>query len=233
LQEALRRLGKDARVYNFGQSGQYSTGERSLMERLLVAGHVPEVVIFIDGLNEYCYADDAPEESLAFVQLADGSRRPLRFALGSLFHALPVGRVATSLRRRLGAFSTPTPAIDEVNRRYEANRTVAGGAARAFGVKPLFVWQPVPAYGLDLARHPFAGVGLGRRELAGAGTRSMAARRRTLPPDESFFWAADLHDTAPTEGLLYIDPIHYSPAMSRHFAEALARALIDRKLLGS
>jgi hypothetical protein len=203
------------------------------MERLLVAGHVPEVVIFIDGLNEYCYADDAPEESLAFVQLADGSRRPLRFALGSLFRALPVGRVATSLRRRLGGLSTPTPAIDEVNRRYEANRMVAGGAARAFGVKPLFVWQPVPSYGLDVARHPFASVGLGRRELAGAGTAAMAARIRTLPPDESFFWAADLHDTAPTDGLLYIDPIHYSPAMARHFAEALARALIDRKLLGS
>ncbi|MCA9915685.1 MAG: SGNH/GDSL hydrolase family protein [Anaerolineae bacterium] len=54
MQEALQQTseGQAIHVYNFGQGAYYSALEVTFFQELLRAGHVPDVVIFIDGLND-------------------------------------------------------------------------------------------------------------------------------------------------------------------------------------
>jgi hypothetical protein len=46
---------EDAQVYNFGRSNYYSSQERILFQRLLIDGFVPDMAIFIDGVNEFSF----------------------------------------------------------------------------------------------------------------------------------------------------------------------------------
>jgi hypothetical protein len=72
LQPLMRATdGRPARVYDFGHSGYYSTQERILFTRLVVAGHVPDVAVFVDGLNDSGAVDDVP---MTMPRLAAGYR---------------------------------------------------------------------------------------------------------------------------------------------------------------
>jgi len=55
LQNYLRQhiIHKKVCVYNFGRGHYYSSQELVLFEKLLWLGIIPEVVIFIDGLNDF------------------------------------------------------------------------------------------------------------------------------------------------------------------------------------
>ena len=62
MQEYLRNgTGKNICVYNFGRSHYFSTQERILFEKLLVEKNRPNAVVFIDGLNDFYYANSNPE----------------------------------------------------------------------------------------------------------------------------------------------------------------------------
>src|SRR5262245_40303253 len=52
--------GRPVRVYNFARCGYYSTQERILFERLVVAGQAPDAAVFLDGLNDFSMPDDVP-----------------------------------------------------------------------------------------------------------------------------------------------------------------------------
>ncbi|MBI3306596.1 MAG: SGNH/GDSL hydrolase family protein [Candidatus Omnitrophica bacterium] len=54
LQEILASEvpGKRVFVYNFARGFYYSTQERILFEQLLLAGHIPDIALFIDGIND-------------------------------------------------------------------------------------------------------------------------------------------------------------------------------------
>ena len=61
LQEELReKFVTPVSVYNFGRGYYYSTQERVLFEKLLLSGYVPNVAIFIDGLNDFYQDIDEP-----------------------------------------------------------------------------------------------------------------------------------------------------------------------------
>ena len=68
------------KVYNFGRAYYYSTQERILFEQLVTSGTVPDLVVFIDGLNDFRYAEDEPEFSgmlQAFIEgRGENSRLP-------------------------------------------------------------------------------------------------------------------------------------------------------------
>ena len=54
LQQYLNeKLGRNVRVYNFGRGFYYLSQERVLYEQLLTSGFVPDIAIFIDGLNDF------------------------------------------------------------------------------------------------------------------------------------------------------------------------------------
>ena len=69
--------GKPVRVYNFGRGSYFSTQERILFQQLLLNKHVPNLVVFVDGLNDFFHVDGRPSGSGAFEQAFNQYSRPL------------------------------------------------------------------------------------------------------------------------------------------------------------
>ena len=64
---------REPRVYNFGRGSYYSSQERILFEQLAVAGHVPDLAVFIDGGSDFVFAHtERPFASNAFAGFANG-----------------------------------------------------------------------------------------------------------------------------------------------------------------
>jgi hypothetical protein len=240
LERALQSRLPDRRVhvYNFGRGYYFSTQERVLFERLLGDGHRPDVAVFVDGLNDFFNLTGEPENTALLARCFETATPN---ALATVVGDLPMGRAARWLRERsLGPSveDVPTPHGDgdapvlghrrrrhlrRVVMRVVRNHRLAAGSAAAFGVEPLFVWQPVPMHDAEHLQNPYAVRDYGRHEHARAGYALMAdlAGRGKLGP--RFTWCADVHQRA-TEGL-YVDSVHYSPAMSTLIAACIADGL--------
>jgi len=235
LQEALdRRMGRGrASCYNFGRAGDFSTGERALFEQLLASGVSPGVAVFVDGVNEFYF--DAPYLT---PRLRSALRTPVAYAVSALNEQLPLTRLVSRWKAKKGrprtepevrnAYDDPA-LLDGRIERYLANRRLVQAVAAAYGVRALFVWQPVPTYRYDARYDLFGEFDLGANNYSRFGYPRMEARLLREPPGPDFLWAADLQ-----VGLhqpLYVDQIHYTAAMSRRLGEAIAQALLDRGLL--
>jgi hypothetical protein len=83
------------KVYNFGRAYYYSTQERILFEQLVTSGVVPDLVIFIDGLNDFRYAEDEPEFSGMLQTFIEGHDDSSRLPDLAIFRA--AARVAARL----------------------------------------------------------------------------------------------------------------------------------------
>jgi len=239
LQRLLGRvdLARPPRVYNFGRGAFDSTMERILFDKLISLGPKPDLVVFLDGLNEF-YWPDGPSPLTAHwtKQVEEALAHPFGAAVGSL----PVMRLIEAWRSR-GAVATfgreasvdQPPAIareqsDRVLDRYLGNKAAIEARAAAADVPVVMVWQPVPTYGYDLRHHVFDG-SFGRHELTRTGYPRMRERLRQDPLGENFFWCAEIQRELAE--LLYVDLVHYSPAMSARVAQCIVDNLVDRGLL--
>jgi hypothetical protein len=259
LQEALRGAGgaaREASVYNFGRAYYFSTQERLLFEQLLIAGQVPDVAIFIDGLNDFYYAGRDPEMTDAFRAALDPPREKVRS--GALVLALlrrtPMARLARALAGNRAPAAAPPPrrslapgsagssaneasaardTIAAAVARYLANQKLIRAAASAYGVRTLFVWQPVPTYACDLRRHAFAGEGFAQHALSGAGYAWFDSARASgaVQTDRDFVWCAGIAER--DTGTCYVDRVHYSGRMCRMIAERIASELRARGMLAA
>lgn len=249
LQEDLRRAtDRNVRVYNFGRSSYVSGQERALFEQLLIEGHVPDLAIFIDGLNEFAFPEGPAETP--HLEAVFGTRRPALEHLPAI-SGLPMTRFARFLRRGMHrvVHGSPPPAVETVQplsslederhddpdgiarivNRYESNRRLIEAIAEKSGVRVAFVWQPIPLYKYDLHYHLFATGDFGSNLLARHGYRYVAQRMRETPPDGDFLWCADMQ-----EGLqepLYVDKVHYTARMSGMVAKRVCDLLIDRGIV--
>ena len=213
-------------VYNFGRAHYYSSQERILFGNLLAAGLVPEVAVFIDGLNEFYYRNDAPEYSFE-----------LRFAVNQSFPSSrkrPEEEIWANLMRQItpiSRFATLGPELaDGICHRYLRNREMIEGMAKARGIKTVFVWQPVPTYKFDRKFHPFAEKDFGRHGVSGEGYHRMAQWRQTNAPATNELWLADMQENASEP--LYVDAVHYSPKMCSLIANEIA-PMVQERLLSS
>lgn len=229
-----QRLGKGrVACYNFGRGAYYSTGERILFEGLLAEAAVPRLAVFVDGLNEFAFG--APFLS---TRLREQVRAPVRAALATLGEQLPLAqliarRKATRPPRRadaeVAAAFDDARLLDERLLRYLANRRLITATATAWGVRTLFVWQPVPTYRYDLRYHLFGEADFEKNHYAGFGYERFAERLRREPPGGDFLWAADLQDGVREP--LYVDQVHYTAAFSRRIGEEIGQALVERGLV--
>jgi hypothetical protein len=235
--------GRRVRVFNFGRASYYSTQERILFEQLLASGQRPNLAIFIDGLNEFLYADDAPRFSEQLEQLFNGGLRDYR-PLGILGE-LPVIQKLEKLQRSVSRLAAgarrsgkPVPTQSEEQLKVLANRAcehylnnlrLVEAVAERFQVKAAFVWQPVPAYKYDLAYHPFREPAVGNHACSAIGYPLMALRVATHPPAVNFLWGADLQENRHEP--LYVDAVHYSPKMCELLATEIALRIDERQLL--
>jgi hypothetical protein len=69
VQQLARSCTAPVAVYNFGRGFYFSTQERVLFDELLAAGTAPTLAVFIDGLNDFYYADGIPQWTPEIRQL--------------------------------------------------------------------------------------------------------------------------------------------------------------------
>ncbi|CAA7621668.1 SGNH/GDSL hydrolase family protein [Magnetospirillum sp. UT-4] len=238
LEQVLRENGHAGwRVHNFGAASYYSTPERVRFLQMLNAGHIPGVAVFIDGLNDFHYAE-VPDRSGASDQIehnfnptaADHAREIVRAAAKYSYTIDLLGQLA---RRFLPASPAPASAtvapveVDEVGpaiTRLSNNRRMLAAVGREFGIRMLFVQQPVPTYRYDPARGTvpldFFKAGIGKHTRSGQAYQRLAATRAAGGLAD-VLWLADLAIDAP----MYVDTVHYSSAFNRRIAEEIYGAL--------
>ncbi|HEX5130895.1 MAG TPA: SGNH/GDSL hydrolase family protein [Candidatus Krumholzibacteria bacterium] len=248
LQADLRANGtRQVCVYNFGRSSYVSTQERVLLEELLIGGFVPDMALFVDGLNEFAFpAGPAETQRLAAVFGSQPSHSRWR-----CLDPLPMTRLAHYFRRAavtavkgheqpLPQNVEPTAAFDDgkyhdpeiiagVIARYFANREIIQAVATANHIRAVFVWQPIPLYKYDLHYHLFATSDFGTNFFARYGYRYMEDRVRDQPPGNDFLWCADIQEHLHEP--LYVDKVHYTARMSALLADTIAIGIRDRGLI--
>lgn len=145
LQDVLQhRLGDGRRVYvyNFGRSSYQSTQEKILFQELLIHGYIPDVAVFLDGLNDFCFADGKPSgwgtlQALYDRYHEDYLRRVRGLGAGAdwgrgldFLASLPLVRLAHAIGTHIqvrrpkynlpspdrspGAFADPAPPVDSL-----------------------------------------------------------------------------------------------------------------------
>lgn len=253
--ELARDAARPVRVYNFGRSGYQSSQELILLSRLLSSGARPDLAVFMDGLNDFCFTDGPSGwqalqsyfNATASTALSRAAGRepqvPWRL-LTEFFAGMPALRLANAKLARMNepplpayrgpAEAVPEPdppreVIDATIRQYLNNARQAEGLGAKFGFDAHFVWQPIPTYRYDPRHHLFYPTQIGCHTGSRAGYPVMReiweAGRLDL---KNFVWAADLQATA-TENL-YIDAFHYTAPFSRTIARFIADDLRARGL---
>lgn len=234
LQDSLRqREGKKACVYNFGMVLHFSSLERAWFESLLISNAVPDTVVFIDGLNEFAFADGIPSIAKLLGPIVEGRFQGVITSFASFLSRQPLVQlldVSTQLVQN--SFfppaknnSAPPPKLSQENLqhildRYSANQSLIRAVSAAFDVTPVFVWQPAPVWDYDLGSHPFAN---GIVSDAEGGYRLMKQRLDHSGLPAGFVWCAS-HPAA-LGGKAYVDSVHYSPAMAKVLAECISAAV--------
>ena len=211
VQQALARElpGATVAVYNFGQGFYYSSQELALFYSLLLSQDVlPTVAVFVDGVNE------SMREPFYSEALRTMVRAP---------YLAPYARVR------------PVPLADgeQVVARYLENRRLIESWCAVHGIRPLFVWQPSPAWKYDLRYHLFpsddfapANVGgalLGQSPHYAAMERHLA--RSDLGAARDFLNLAGIQEGRREP--LYVDHVHYTAELSREIGERIGRRLAE------
>lgn len=222
IQESLREMskGKNVAVYNFGRGFYYSSQERVLYEKLLVAGYIPSAAIFIDGQEEFepAYSGDNPQFT-GDISSFFGSG-----SYAKILDNLPLAQWWKSYIKTKGGVN-PTTSTEVVDAqasigRYVANKKIIEATSLSFGVKPLFIWQPVSAYGYDLSYEPFTPT-VQRGIPEGYTTMAEYVRGNNMSGD--FLYLADIQKNE--KKALYLDGIHYSGEWSKTVASKISEFL--------
>ena len=148
-------------LINFGRPMYYSSEEVVLFRRLLLAGHVPKVAIFLDGLNDVVEMAGGVDKPKFHDQLADLMQKSQSSHPSDLekYQWVPMVRLAYTLRQRVHPTASPTPATPQeipvaertafIMQRYTANQKLAQWLGQQYGCSTYFFWQPVPYYHYD------------------------------------------------------------------------------------
>lgn len=223
---------KNAYVYNFGRGYYYSTQELILFERLLLDGYVPDVAIFMDGLNDFVYTDDEPAYTQVLENFFSGEFTSTTSLVSSLLMNLPLGILMQ--REVLPLFREPAEVseestyndpevIEKVVRRFRQNIQMIETIAREFKVQPVFVLQPIPVYKPSPnAKQPDVAT-LKSVYYAKFGYERLAKEYTLGKLGSNLLWLADIQEQVTTSP--YVDGIHYSASLSKELAKHLANYL--------
>ena len=206
-------------VYNFGRIAYFSSQEMSLFQQLLKAGFVPKVAIFIDGVNEFWLVDGYPSFTGRFRRLMDGK------AEDTLLKHLPMIQAAHQLHWLMTkeppqkAEDPADPAVlQAVIDRWLANKKMIELIAAGFGVRPIFVWQPVPNYKYDLQYHFLlhSEKDFDERMHCPYGYALMDNLRAQGKLGADVLWLADMQQDKHEN--LYVDQWHYTAPFCKEIA---------------
>jgi|SRR5271157_1247054 len=213
-------------VYNFGRSYYFSSQELILFQSLLNAGFVPQVAVFIDGINDFGTPDGQPAFGANFRRFMAAQAGP------SLLYNLPVVWAAHRLRdhwrkpQPLKATDYADPAaLQRVIDRWLANKRMIELMASGFGVRTIFVWQPAPMYKYDFRYDPFPAEDFGTNRRAEYGYPLMENLRAQGKLGDNVLWLADMQQNKHEN--LYVDSFHYTAAFSKEIAAQICGFLLE------
>jgi hypothetical protein len=221
-------------VYNFGFSAYTSTQELLLYIKLLRMGLRPNIVIFIDGLNECLWYRYGWQEGDAFAKALHGAP-PASIVAGLPLVRLVNGAISV-LKPKANSHPIVVPFIkekaDTIISRYETNRALINELAKCFGTKVLLTWQPVPMYDYDITYHFLYKTAVqdtrafrGRAPLVQAVYPTIEAMNQRGLMGKNFLWLGDIQKGVREN--LYVDWVHYNPALSALVARKIYDYLID------
>ncbi len=226
--------GKSVRVYNFGRGAYFSTQERVLFQQLLLSKIRPDAAIFLDGLNDPI--DGRPYTWQLLEQtFATPKRRPWIHAVVDRLTQSPMGRAAAIIRDRYSPETPllPTfkpepssrPELDGVIDRYIEHKRQVEAISCAYGIRPFFVWQPVPGYKYDLKYHIALDPTYGLGKFVRSGEIYAIAAERRAEFGKSFLWLADIRTNLKEP--LYMDAVRYNAKFSELIAARIATFLLE------
>ncbi|MGO9468096.1 MAG: SGNH/GDSL hydrolase family protein [Isosphaeraceae bacterium] len=243
LQEFLEgKFQRHVKVYNFGSGCFFSTQERTRFMNFLAEGIVPDVAVFIDGLNDFLMSSGEPLFTFDMGKLWD-DRELKRSSAGSEFLSLlPMKRVIDAIHSRVAgdqqeklAPNSKSPddskKLADVLNRYSQNRRLIDAAARACNVRPAFVWQPIPSYHYNVKHYRGDPNSDWLRAATASGYAIMARTVKEAPEDctRNFLWLADIQQEFTKS--LYVDSFHYTDEFSKVIAHHIGRFLLERKII--
>ena len=215
-------------VVNYGHTQFYSTQEAILFATLLRHGHMCDVAIFLDGLNDsHASLDDMPAmipgTALGFLREEDaakeGNSRYIYFT--PLF---PPVRILKGLLRRLLPKANPQaeslsgPRYNPITI-YRFNMSMIEGIAAADNIHVLFYWQPTPLDYIPGAEQRRTDLAPGNENIP---ILDLAVRHDIKSPN--FHFIADLFQNQSYEGI-YVDRAHYGDTGNRMIAQVIASDL--------
>jgi lysophospholipase L1-like esterase len=211
---------KSIRVKNFGVTYYYSKQELMLLSKLLFEGHTPDIVVFMDGLNDFYPSRmlyfDKPHFSYAMQQVFDDQlylKSKRSFIDTSEVFYLDVPSVE------------PEDYYSHLHDKYLLNITHAESLARTFGSRAYFVCQPVPFFNYpNRSNDPISyKVNYARYDSIYPQLSKVASSK----PNMLF-----LGDMLQNEkGFPFVDHVHYSPAFSENIAERILTFIETRENL--
>jgi len=239
-------------VYNFARTYYFSSQERVLFQQLLVGGFVPQVAVFIDGLNDFGFPDGQPRFTDRFQRFMAGQEQ-----LGSSpLDNVPMVRAAHWLSRhwtkpqlQKSAYEVNRALLESVPGRWLANKRMIELIADGFGVRTVFVWQPVPTYKYDLHYHILSETLPGNGHLQSSNSYTLMENlwhRGRLGPNvlwvadgyalmgnqraqgklgPNVLWLADMQQNKREN--LYVDAVHYNAAFSKEIAAQICGFLSE------
>jgi lysophospholipase L1-like esterase len=217
------------KVYNFGRGGYISVQERILLEKMILRDIVPDIAVFIDGLNDLAHEDDRPAHTKELTKFMDeGEKSPLTKCIAQM----PIFKLITGSHTKTEHVQDDDSkrSITDLLRRYKINMEMIQSTSSHFKIKTLFVWQPVPVYKCGHEYNFFSNFDYdGYVPSLKVGYQEMV---KVFPSGEfgdNFLWLADVQ-----EGLnksLYVDAIHYTPYLCRLIAQRIADKLEEQKMI--
>ena len=236
LQKALDAThpGNAVHVYNFGVPTYTSTQEMLTYVALARQGFVPDLAVFIDGLNDsISWNGSWPLGDLIATRMS----YPLFAALADLpmtKWARRVARLAVTAPRNGVGNRPPQEVSDAAVRNWMGNREIIDRIATSWGKKTLFVWQPVCTYKYDLKYDILWGLRAAQLQFAlEAPIQSIYPRIEQLNQEgalgPNFLYLGDMQ--AGEKKNLYVDGHHYTHEFSREIAVRIADFLTAKSLI--
>lgn len=216
----MQALIPNANIYNFGFGHGYNSLELKLFLKLVQSGNVPDVVVFIDGLNDLWHIPDNPprydpNQCLEWPLVDEPPLLPFQRAIRDIH------RVAYADEPR-GLPVGDNAVYEQIIQRYMTNREIIKALAEQFGIKTVFVWQPIPSYGYDLSYHPFMDE---RNEYMHLGYAYFAEMRGTWSQWDDFLYLADLLEDYDRPA--FVDAVHYTSEVTKMIADRIAQFISE------
>ncbi len=230
-------------VYNFAVPAYFSSQELILFERLLNTGFVPQVAVFVDGLNDFLFAEGRPLLANRFRGFMDGkseSRTLADLPMVQAAYRLSGRWSKTKLQPQIGPPPDDAALLQGAVDRWLANKKMIELIAHGYGVRTVFVWQPVPTYKYDLQYHLVLqshkdiqshGTLWRNAKRCGYGYPLMENLRAQGKLGSNVLWLADMQQDKHEN--LYVDSIHYNAAFSKEIAAQIYNYLRQNGLFQS